>query len=186
MKLGEEGNCEFYKEFSDAKGCEETDYLMGYGYKYCRRFAETEKEFTAEGKKWINCVRRKLTNFLVPFYKQIYEEESDTCAEIKDKAFGSHSDIYIECGFCNICIDNKAALWDTYYLMDFLKSPVLSFEQILDTADQCPRYGVNCMWENIKSEANDILKTVKSLSNQLIKSNPVSDAGKIGINEIFL
>lgn len=104
---------------------------MGYGYKYCQKFYETKDSFSKEGKDWVNCVRRKLTQFLVPKYKDNW----GTCETIKKAAFDSHVKIYIECGFCNIWRDDMGALWKTFDLKDFFSADAV--KQVISTLTIC-------------------------------------------------
>lgn len=151
VKLGEEGNCEFYKRFNDVKGCDpKTGYLVGYGYKYCQKFFQTETKFNEEGKAWTRCVRKKLTNFLIPKYK----ENKENCDQIKESAFKSHVDIYVDCGFCKIALSNKMALYSTYDKNDFLS--ITAADQVTKTIGKCLGKPVDYVNDMIKSYYSNI------------------------------
>ncbi|KAE9549824.1 hypothetical protein FO519_006958 [Halicephalobus sp. NKZ332] len=116
-------NCNFYQCFEDKVQCGENGYLIGYGKYYCNRFSETQGLFDSAGQQWIGCVRQCLINFLKPSYDSYPNNPfNHDCNALKNAAFNSHVDCYLQCGFCNICQKNKQALYETYRLGDIFSS----------------------------------------------------------------
>uniref|UniRef100_A0A914VCW9 Uncharacterized protein n=1 Tax=Plectus sambesii TaxID=2011161 RepID=A0A914VCW9_9BILA len=117
-------------------GCGKQGYLIGYGKKYCDRFSANLHRFTSAGIKWVSCVRQCLIDSLTPHYDLYpYSESHSTCGALEQAAFETHVDCYINCGFCNICIDNKWALWKSYDIGDFVS--LIAWEQVRQVAQKC-------------------------------------------------
>ncbi|GMT24728.1 hypothetical protein PFISCL1PPCAC_16025, partial [Pristionchus fissidentatus] len=76
--------------------CGPSGYALHYGLRNCRSFAAKEGLFNAVGKSFVRCTRTCLANFV---RTQIINGVRD-CSTINDKAFTSHVQCYINCGFC--------------------------------------------------------------------------------------
>lgn len=111
-------------------------YLIGYGDKYCNRFTKSLNRFDAAGQQWIGCVRQCLIDFLKPSF-DIYPNGAfkNNCSALRDAAFHSHVDCYLNCGFCHICKTNKLALAATYQFSDFYSR--IAWKQVKDTMKKC-------------------------------------------------
>jgi hypothetical protein len=116
--------------------CGRQGYLIGFGKKYCDRFSANLHGFTPAGINWVTCVRQCLIDRLTPYYdKYPYSEFHTSCAALEQTAYDSHVDCYIDCGFCNICTNNKWVLWKAFDIGDFLS--IVAWEQIREILKRC-------------------------------------------------
>lgn len=116
----EVNDCEFYRCIEAQLQCGEEGYPLRYGYRYCRRFAERSRHFNNEvnvcgfvtlssyflslflqGKQWILDVMKCLMK-----ESSVYGEllTSNSCTELEHRAFQSHSNCYINNGFCSVIL----------------------------------------------------------------------------------
>ncbi|CAI5439245.1 unnamed protein product [Caenorhabditis angaria] len=124
--------CQEYLEVEDQFHCGQLGYPLHYGYKNCMAFTNSTNRdrFDETGKAWIDCT----APCLVDAMKNI-SKTSSTCSEIQNKAFASHVDCYMSCGFCAMCRANKIALAQTFDLTDFLN--LNSIWQVLQISAKC-------------------------------------------------
>ena len=60
-------DCTFYDKCLEATyNCGPEGYPLGYGLKYCDRFKDSYKEFTPQGRKWVQGTLLCLKEALVP------------------------------------------------------------------------------------------------------------------------
>ncbi len=92
------GLCEYYRCREALQPCGPDGYLLGYVGKYCDRFARvTEPKVSPRASAWLKRVRRCLVEYLeaeVPY-------DAD-CAEVDRRGTDSHTQCYVETGFCEL------------------------------------------------------------------------------------
>ena len=89
-------NCSWYREcLSKAyPRCEndDNDYAIKFAEKFCNLYNESYNEFSSQGQRWIDAVRKCLQLKLVPLVDRFRDK---TCAELKSTAFDSYASCYI-------------------------------------------------------------------------------------------
>ncbi|MBT6179921.1 MAG: hypothetical protein HOI23_21950 [Deltaproteobacteria bacterium] len=105
-------SCSEYENFNDCQMCEmysclesehdlncgQRGYFRGYGKKYCERFSAITGEFMSDaGRLWLADVRECLLGEV----ERIIEKTS-ACSGIRQEAFDSHPQCYIDSGLCSL------------------------------------------------------------------------------------
>ena len=105
-------SCSEYESFNDCQMCEmysclesehdldcgQRGYFRGYGKKYCERFSAITGEFMSDaGRLWLADVRECLLGEV----ERILEKTS-ACSGIRQEAFDSHPQCYIDSGLCSL------------------------------------------------------------------------------------
>uniref|UniRef100_A0A7E4ZVJ4 WSC domain-containing protein n=1 Tax=Panagrellus redivivus TaxID=6233 RepID=A0A7E4ZVJ4_PANRE len=127
-------NCVTYSSLETKAKCGKAGYLMGYGYKYCKRFESNLKKFNAKGQSWAKCTAACLQKRA----KSIVNAnvgKSNRCANIKTQAFNSHVNCYTSCGFCGVYGANLGALMATFQFSDLFSTE--SVKQIVGVGAKC-------------------------------------------------
>lgn len=128
-------SCEFYRQFDKQKGCSTasedskslSNYLMGYGFKYCDIYLTFERE---EGlsEALINWLRDTRLCLQQTFSLNV-EALALSCDEIGKLAFESHSICYQDSGFNNLSFKEKKQVCSQVAFEDILSHPLLSLGQ---------------------------------------------------------
>ncbi|KAI6192054.1 hypothetical protein M3Y97_00294400 [Aphelenchoides bicaudatus] len=126
--------CNSYNTLERQFKCGQSGYFIGYGLRYCNRFFNKDyySHFDNTGKHFVNCTGPCLIDELKSFLKTTPKAG---CQAITNKAFGTHVDCYVKCGFCKACKTNKDALRRIYEFKDFLSTKAL--ETVEDTLKKC-------------------------------------------------
>lgn len=100
--------CEFFKCFEDRFPCGNKYWVMNWGYKYCRRYADPEfiEKFTDIGKKLLEHVNKCLPKHFEKFYRS---KRMVRCKKLNQEAFEAQGKCYTEIqnDFCKAFVDNK-------------------------------------------------------------------------------
>jgi hypothetical protein len=110
--------CGFYKTKAAELGCEKENYLIRFGYHYCRKYLLANEHFSAEGQKILADIRACLIHSL--------EVQTDlTCGDVKKLAEESHVSCYAQNGFCQLSAGDKLLVaeiaWKEFFDPDFRK-----------------------------------------------------------------
>ncbi|KAF0413258.1 hypothetical protein F8M41_007779 [Gigaspora margarita] len=121
--------CNFYMDCLEKKfHCGNKGYPLEFGLKYCEKFSENAHLFSSSGKEWVSKTKLCLQDSLV----QVYENDSSTCSEIKDKALSSHANCYVSSGICLLPPSDWLALFETIDFRDlFGNLPIVKFFEVL-------------------------------------------------------
>ncbi|MEQ1664497.1 MAG: hypothetical protein ABL927_03885 [Bdellovibrionales bacterium] len=111
--------CSRYCRVSESLNCPKTNYLMNFGYKYCRIFLENENLFTNSGKLVFQNIRSCLIQTLT---ENLTEKRNLTCANVKSVASRSHRTCYLKNGFCELSAWDKFIVY--WYAMPELTDPL--------------------------------------------------------------
>ena len=142
-----EGNCSWYRECLEARyPCEGTGhgYAIEYGEKFCNLFTSESNynAFSADGRAWIDGVRRCLQFALVPSLRPW--APSRTCEDIRRDAFESHSECYLTpaSGAPSACELSWADLWRGFWIVSFeggafSSAPIETGKQLFDVLVGC-------------------------------------------------
>ena len=139
--------CDWYRQCFERKiPCQHTSYpyAVGFAEHYCKEYGKVYKKFTADGKKWIDAVRKCLQVELVPLMKS---SKAMTCKEIQTYAFKSHVPCYHtpnpsqpQISFCNLPFVDWLRV--TYTIKtSFVKVPLTSVHGAIGTLIACIKRG---------------------------------------------
>lgn len=80
---------------------------MGWGHRFCELFLNKEESFSIEAGQWL----RENRNCLQARAEEI--KEGAQCSQIRKAAMDSHVGCYVDAGFCELSLADKAAiLWN--------------------------------------------------------------------------
>lgn len=94
-------HCEPYLEINEQLSCPAEGYFISFGYKYCRKFVETESEYSHQGQKTLGIIRQCLIH-------EISNEAELTCENARSRALEHHHVCYTGSGFCQL------SFWDQF------------------------------------------------------------------------
>ena len=128
--------CEFFKCFEDRFPCGNKYWIMNWGYKYCRRYADPEftSKFTDRGKQLLDHINKCLPKQLEKFYKS---KKSINCKRLYSQAFDAQHRCYAEKqkDFCVAFPDNKELFIKVLDQSDFLNFDSISM--IRKSVEKC-------------------------------------------------
>jgi len=106
--------CDFYNCLETRLKCGPQGYPIGYGFKYCNKFKPLESDpLTAS---WVKPTRKCLQDFLAGEAAKLpatFVPSAQYCATLKDNAFNSHPDCYVNSGpgICALPVLSKAKIF---------------------------------------------------------------------------
>lgn len=83
-------------KFNDCKNSS-AEYAINFGKHYCEKYSAAFPSFSKAGQQWIGMVRKCLQQKLAD---QV--GTAVTCTDLKEKAFASHPDCYVQSGLCDL------------------------------------------------------------------------------------
>lgn len=131
-------SCDFYLCKETEEPCGIKGYWLAYGYKFCRMFLNETQEFSEPSKKWMSKVRYCLQNEI----KQGTDVLS--CQENRRFAMDSHVGCYVETGFCQLSLKDRASI--IWMLRSALVLPMTYIEGI-ELEYLCMVHGENRNYE---------------------------------------
>jgi hypothetical protein len=144
--------CHFYLDLEKEASCwfkaeDDSNYLVEYGYKYCRIFKQKGVSWQDERTAWVDRTAFCLQNALT--------DGHDTCQQMEQKAFDSHPGCYRKAGFCNLGVWQKTTIVMTAIGLDFLLKPVNSFYQSFRLVKECT--------SDVPSEVEDVYTKIDAM-----------------------
>lgn len=141
-------DCSWYRECLERRyQCEGTDhgYAIEYADKFCNLFSNNYNDFSANGRAWVDGVRKCLQVALVPSLRPWVMK---TCEDIRRDAFKSHPPCYLTPGsgapgICELwCLD----VWRAFWLVNFeggalSSAPIETGRQMLSVMAGCFNWG---------------------------------------------
>lgn len=128
--------CEFFKCFEERFPCGTKYWVLNWGYKYCRRYANKQftDKFTTEGKQMLTHLNKCLPSKLEKLYKS---KRPVRCQNLSDNMFGVQANCYEEIlpTFCKAFPDNKNLLMNIMDQSDMMN--MNSFSMIKKLGDKC-------------------------------------------------
>ncbi|ESZ98503.1 hypothetical protein SBOR_1165 [Sclerotinia borealis F-4128] len=128
-------SCSFYSCLDGVMGCGSNGYPAAYGLYYCNRFMTAMGNMDDAGKKWITSTMLCLQNSLLKFG----QGTSITCDALKDYAFGTHANCYVQNGICDLSAADWAVIVDTVGFSN-LWSSLNAAGQTLSAMRQCANF----------------------------------------------
>lgn len=96
--------CDFYALKARELGCSSDNYLVKFGYRYCRVFEKRQATFSLDAQPVLERIRSCLMLAM--------DEANPTCESTEEIGFGSHLGCYVENGFCEMSQSDKLhILW---------------------------------------------------------------------------
>ncbi|MCA9777673.1 MAG: hypothetical protein KC800_13185 [Candidatus Eremiobacteraeota bacterium] len=129
----ETGTLDYYKEreqdFKDRNpGAEVPDYYSEYGDRYVNEFNELSPELSEDGQEWVTDTRVNLQEAfedrIADDPKAFAELERDP-EKLREWAFDSHSDAYLDAGFADLPADDIVKIATTPRFEDFFSNDAL-------------------------------------------------------------
>jgi len=128
--------CEFFKCFEDRYPCGSNYWVINWGYKYCRRYADQTfiDKFTDVGKELLAFINECLPNHFEKFYKS---KRQLRCKKLYRDAFEAQGDCYaqVQEKFCKAFPENKKLFIEVLDPADFMN--IDSITMIRKTAENC-------------------------------------------------
>ncbi len=139
-------DCEFYEKLEKKRGCYEIgfNYLLDYGYRYCKLFNEARKSWYEPLYSWVAttslCLQHDLRSFdllyennLGPGEKKLY------CSALEKRAFASHNRCYKMHGFCALSLRDKVTVIHKLINKDIFYKALPSLKQAIKTTVDCSK-----------------------------------------------
>ena len=99
--------CDFFKCFEERFPCGKDYWIMNWGYKYCRRYADPKfiANFTKTGQELLDAVNKCLPKK----FERFYRKTACRCRRLFNEAFDEQAKCYIEVKekFCKGFSENK-------------------------------------------------------------------------------
>ena len=100
-------SCDYYVCAEQHDPCGPKGYWMGWGHRFCQKFLDKEDQFSFEAAQWL----RENRNCLQARAEEITERSQ--CSGIRKGAMESHVACYVDTGFCELSLSDKASiLWN--------------------------------------------------------------------------
>lgn len=121
--------CDYYRcrEAQSIGQCGGAGYYIGFGYKYCLRYAQvTEPRMSIDGQAWNAAARACLVESLdtnVP--------DSTDCQAIVEAGYATHAQCYAQTGFCELSLSDASRIVSTIDTED------ADFSQALEIGLDC-------------------------------------------------
>lgn len=99
------GECSFYACIEAEYTCGDNGYPLAFGEKYCSQFSNYDEQFSKNGRRWLAeakiCLQHKL----------LEDAPYASCKELNKEAFADHIPCYVESGFCELSLKDKAIVF---------------------------------------------------------------------------
>lgn len=100
-------SCDYYVCAEQHNPCGAQGYWIGWGHRICEIFLSKEETYSVEAAQWL----RENRNCLQARAEEI--KEGAQCSGIRRAAMESHVACYVDTGFCELSLVDKAAvLWN--------------------------------------------------------------------------
>jgi hypothetical protein len=96
-------SCGYYLCEEKNHHCGPKGYPLGFGFRFCQVFLNTEKSYSPEAQTWL----RKVRVCLMKKFQEANAYEERTCREIKTISFRSHVGCYVSTGYCHLKANDK-------------------------------------------------------------------------------
>ena len=163
--------CTWYREcLSKAyPQCNDDDdeYAIQYAEKFCTLYDKNLKDFSSQGRKWVNAARKCLQLKLVPL---IDPTRDKTCAELKSAAFETHTPCYLNpdsssLSYCDLSIGEQLTVFWTIKSA-FVDAFGPSLKGLYDVMTGC----TNKFIESGKEKIEKIKNKIKNAVDRIIDS----------------
>lgn len=92
-------SCGFYLCQEKKYSCGPKGYQLGFGFKFCQIYLDSEQNYSPAAYQWL----RRVRVCLMQQYAQVESHSTQrSCGEIKADSFHSHVGCYVDTGFCEL------------------------------------------------------------------------------------
>ncbi len=91
--------CEYYAYKARSLGCSKDNYLLKFGYRYCRAFEKRQAKFSVAARPVLDKIRSCLILEM--------EQRQPACLTAEAHGFNSHVPCYLLSGFCGLSGSDK-------------------------------------------------------------------------------
>lgn len=119
-------SCGFYACQEKRFNCGPRGYPLGFGFKFCQIFLNTEDSYSPEAHAWLRRVRVCLMEAFVEANDHAEEGTVRTCKVIKTDGFDSHLGCYVKTGFCDL------STWDQFKISWQMRNSFIHPEVVAD------------------------------------------------------
>lgn len=140
--------CSFYLEAENKLQCGQrgVDYLVNFGYKYCRRFLSERESWNDYLYGWAYytslCLQKTIQNEV---------EHFTSCESLEDHAFASHADCYEMNGFCELSLFERQRVYHTIDALDVARHFRETLDAYLQLMHRCRFSGKESASKNAAS-----------------------------------
>lgn len=177
-------NCDFYSKAEKATQCSlnGSDYLVGYGEFYCKRFKAESLHWSGKLKTWVE----KTGSCLQEMLYDNQEKRLKPCSALEEFAFDAHPICYKQYGICDLSIEDYWRLKDLVRTIDMtnvMKNFRRSKTQFNNVFEACKeRFAqrvedtfFNLLFENAYRASKNIKEMSGEVFNRAPKSQPQRD-----------
>lgn len=95
------GTCDYYSCLESYNKCGDKGYYLNFGLHYCKKYVQSEAEYSDNGQTFLNNIRSCLQEKL--------EEQNilPDCSHIKEFAVNTHKQCYEENNYCKLSFFDK-------------------------------------------------------------------------------
>lgn len=124
------GSCEYYQCRSKHSQCDEDNYFLKFGFKYCHKFQDkTRSKLSDQGQLWLEKVKICLQQELDLIDEVNLDKGQSRCDNTEQAAIETHYPCYIPTGYCQLSLSDKRVvhrtalfnIWRPRYLRAALK-----------------------------------------------------------------
>ncbi|KII85981.1 hypothetical protein PLICRDRAFT_56457 [Plicaturopsis crispa FD-325 SS-3] len=130
--------CTFYADCLESQyHCGPDGYPIGYGQFYCTKFSNERDKLSAKGQTWMIDTMMCLQHAIVPI--ALDQVPNTTCDSLKDTAFGTHAQCYVDNGLCTLPPTDWLAIVEIVDIKTLFSSWD-AFKATVDAADGCVEF----------------------------------------------
>ncbi|RJE22488.1 hypothetical protein PHISCL_05174 [Aspergillus sclerotialis] len=130
-------SCSFYPYCLEGRyHCGSEGYPIGYGLHYCNAFTAAKSQLSPEGQAWVTKTMLCLQRALVPYATG---QKSTSCDGLREYAFGTHPDCYVNSGVCSLSFSDWKVIVDTVSFTELFSSWE-ALKATMQTAGGCTEF----------------------------------------------
>lgn len=119
--------CDSYLNKKRELGCTNRNYLIQFGYRYCRAFVEINDQFTNHG-QW---VAKRIRECLI---QELEANDKLSCHNVRALSVKTHNRCYVQAGFCELTVYDQVLIFNEVW-PELFNTRIL--DAALDTAAVC-------------------------------------------------
>ncbi|ELT93371.1 hypothetical protein CAPTEDRAFT_227571 [Capitella teleta] len=106
------GVCDFYPCFDQRHPCEDDNYALTYGWRFCSQFELHYTRLDDEGKRWVNATRKCAMAAMLEFYN----DDNVNCQDVEAEMIEAHGECEAQNGLCSASLlqNNNHVFEDIY------------------------------------------------------------------------
>ena len=151
---------------------DDDEYAIKYAEKFCTLYNKNLKDFSSQGRNWVNAVRKCLQLKLVPV---IDSTRDKTCTELKSAAFETHTPCYLKPdssspSYCDLSIGDQLTVFWTIKSA-FLGAFWPSLKGLVDVMTECAPVFIDSDIEKTKKNIKEAVDGITDYDYAIDKFN---------------